>query len=128
MKKRDSLGRQLTINDFKQKVKVHESDSLLTNESDSVISKAVDEFAHYIDSKTDEAIVAVINELGFTARLGMSLDEYKSVVEEMKAEGITLEIQTEWNTSTHKVIIQVIQEARVLSFDLENDNEKENVE
>lgn len=118
MEKKAGFEKKLTLEEMMKK---HEE-----AKKNDKMAQAVDYLAHEIDKEIEKAIVSVADEMGYAARVGMTIEEAKEFHAEMLADGYYLNTSTEQVGSKYIVTVSVVQTARVLEFDLTGGETDEN--
>jgi hypothetical protein len=90
-----------------------------------VVQEKLDELMSKVDEAVDSAMISLLNEMGYPeAQEGMTFEQTKALHKKMKEAGSYVDIQHEQKGNKLVVTLKVVQEARVLEFDLTAENEE----
>ena len=78
----------------------------------------LDEVMEQIDNNVDDAVVDLLQELGYNAKRDMTLEETQELQEQLTRDNLEVQIEPEQQDDTYKVAIKVSQVAKVLTFNL----------
>lgn len=83
------------------------------------IEEAMNDFMLKADLEINRAVVEVVNELGYSAKEDMPLEETQELASKMKADGVEVSVRTSQEGKTYTAEVVVIQVSRALEFNLE---------